>query len=239
MLFLACNNKLQSQEVKQKEVVAIQDLDSFMKELERIRDHYREQNRVPPNAFVRGVINPGNRKFTLVTRNGKMRLDMDVLIPGANGTSERRTVHRLNDGQNFYVANNDGLAINNLDHFVSNWRSSLASEIYHFYMPDLDGIKPVDEYCDYLLQHIHDHKEEVTKAIASSQVVLQITIEGPLHTIEVYGPLADDGSERIDMRRLVLDARYGYLPVRFQRIEMPEQGGSLWKKTYQFETQYQ
>ncbi|QDV52884.1 hypothetical protein [Gimesia fumaroli] len=239
MLVFTGRNEVCGQEVERKNRITIQDLDSFMKELERIRDRYREQHRFPQNAFVEGVINPGNRKFTLVMRDGKMRLDMDVLIPGANGTSERRTVHRLNDGRIFYKVNNDVTVINPLDHVVLYWQANLASNLSRFFMPELNEIKPVDEFCDQILQLIRSNKEKLIKAIASSQVAGQITINGPLHTIEVSGPMADDGSGRIDVRRVVLDARYGYLPVQSERVEMPAPGASAWKKTYQIKTQYQ
>lgn len=246
-LFLTCSPPVHSQEVKSKEVVAIQDLDSFMKELERIRDDYREQNRVPPNAFVQGVINPGNRKFTLVTRNGKMRLDIEKFIfSGFDKKPERCTIINLHDGQNFYVLNKNTIVISGPDQNHFYWRSDFTNDVHQFYMLNLDGIsplddavRPVDDFCDFLLQEIRDRKDEVAKAIASGQLFSHITTDGPLHTFEWSGPMAEDGSGRIDVRRFVLDERYGYLPVQSLRIEMPAAGASAWKKTYQIKTQYQ
>ncbi|QDT29507.1 hypothetical protein Enr10x_48620 [Gimesia panareensis] len=251
-LFLTCSPTVQSQEVKSKEVAAIEDLDSFMKELKWIRDEYLKQSRVPPNAFVQGVINPGNRKFTLVTRNGKMRLDIEkFILSGFDKKPERRTIINLHDGQNFYVLNKNTIVISNPDLNYLDWRSDSTNEVHQFYMPDLygiepvDDIRPVDEYCDSLLQILRNiradpfNKEKLIKAIASGQAILQITKDGPLHTIEVCGPMAEDGSGRIDVRRIVLDERYGYLPVHSLRVEMPAPGASAWKKTYQIKTQYQ
>ncbi|QDT44752.1 hypothetical protein Pan241w_48680 [Gimesia alba] len=249
LLFFIGKNELRCQEVKHKGKVVIQELDAFVKELERIRDQYREQDRFPQNAFVEGVINPGNRKFTLVTRDGKMRLDIEKFIfSGFNKKPERRTIINLHDGQNFYVLNKNTIVISNPDLNYLDWRSDSTNEVHQFYMPDLydiepvDDIRPVDEYCDSLLQIIRAdpvNKEKLIKAIASGQVILHITKDGPLHTVEVCGPMADDGSGRIDSRRIVLDERYGYLPVQSLRIEMPAPGASAWKKTYQIQTQYQ
>lgn len=242
LLFLSCGTIVFGQDIEHQSgnnIIFIKDLDSIANELKQIRDSYQNQDRLRKNAFVQGVLNPGNRKFTFATQDDKYRFDIEVLVPGGNGKSKRQTIHRLNDGKNFYSVNRDGIGINNLDNFLVNWRINLADRLYINYMPDLDGLKPVDECCDYILKHIREHKDLLIKMISSGQAALQIMIDGSLYTIEISGPMAEDGSGRIARHRLVLDSRIGYLPIEFEREETPEQGASKWKRTYRFKSKYQ
>jgi len=142
-----------------------------LKELERIRGVYRGQERFRKNLYVKAVLNPGNRKFTLIVRDGKYRVDAEqYLPPSAQGKEGKRwTIYRLNDRKYFYAANDDGIAIGNLTDFPSRWRSNQAGDLYKYYMPRCDEIVPVDEFCDYFLEAIRSHKEAILKAASLGQ----------------------------------------------------------------------
>lgn len=122
--------------------------DAFVEELQAVASAWRKDRHLFDNVRIKGRTLPRGEQFTICMYDGKRRLDLEVhSVEEGVGLHE---VHRLNDGQHYYLLNHESLAISPLDDPETKWRDSLAF-YYGQEMPFLDeGLQTVGEFCDWL-----------------------------------------------------------------------------------------
>lgn len=198
------------------------DTPAVLRRLEAIRDSYRRANSVIKDYRVTGKRLPGGESFSIVVKDGKRRLDEQILAK--DGSSNM--IYRLDDGQYFFHLNADALGISTLVERDIKWRSTIGF-FSKSTMPSLSGdYQTIDEFCQWLIDVIQNEQvgTDARICVRSGDGVLRIELqESSVHEFV-----------------LVLSSQEGYNMVELRHTQRaPTSQRRSWRNGLHVKSRYQ